>query len=118
MGNLLTLWQLLESFIDGFDEVVGKLVGLGEGLLDSLWNSDLVVIDQRADLSAAHGFIVLEVKVDLLGKRHLEVLLDHLLASDLGSGSVADVWDVSLVRFSRVSHDVAHLASEDSLLVV
>jgi len=85
VGNLLTLWQLLESVIDGFDEVVGELVSLGEGLLDGLWNSDLVVVNEGTDLSSGHGVLVLEVKVDLLGKRHLEVFLDHLLASNLGS---------------------------------
>jgi len=85
VGNFFTLWQLLEGLVDGFDEVVGELVGLLEGLLDSLWNSDLVVISERADLSPGHGFFVLEVKVDLLGQRHLKVFLDHLLASDLGS---------------------------------
>jgi len=31
---------------------------------------------------------------------------------------VSDVWDVGLVRLSRVSHDVAHFGSEHSLLAV
>jgi len=85
VGNFLALWQLLEGFVDSFDEVVSELVGLLEGPLDSLWNSDLVVISQGADLSSGHGFFVLEVEVDLLGQRHLKVFLNHLLAADLGS---------------------------------
>jgi len=31
---------------------------------------------------------------------------------------VADVWDVGLIRLSRIRHDVAHLVSEDSPLVL
>jgi len=118
VGNLLTLWQLLEGIINGFDQVVSELVSLLEGLLDGLWNSDLVVINKGTDLSSGHGFLVLEVQEDLLGKRHLEMVFDHLLASNLGSATVSNIWDVGLVRLSRVSHDVAHFASELSALVL
>ena len=116
VGNLLTLWQLLEGLVDGFDQVVSELVGLLEGLLDSLWDTNLVVIDEGADFGSGHGVFILKVHVDLLGEGSLKMFLDHLLASDLGAGALVDVWDVSFLGFSRVGHDVAHLSAEHLLL--
>jgi hypothetical protein len=46
------------------------------------------------------------------------VLLDHLLAALLRAGSVWNVWDVGLLRFSGIGHDVAHLGLQDDLLLI
>jgi len=119
VGDLLSLWELLESLVNGLDQVVSELLTLLESLLKSLLDADLEVIDEGADFGVGHGVLFgLEVHVSLLGEGSLKMFLDHLLASNLGAGALVDVWDVSLLGFSRVGHDVAQLSAELEFLAV